>query len=222
MKKLRLKATFVIFFLNLLFFFWERKANHFGLLRLIVEDFGFRWDMFLQEPFVQFPRLISHTFVHADAAHFISNFFFFLVFSISVETTIGSTYLLIIYFLSAVIAVVTQSILVPSQFYLIGASGAISGVGAAYFILFPLRSPWPDSLPRVLRWGRYIPSFLWVGFWFLSEIFQGMGQFQDPCLLSHSLSVAHWSHVAGFICGAFLMIPVIFKRKSPLNEEPNL
>jgi membrane associated rhomboid family serine protease len=82
-----------------------------------------------------------------------------------------------------------------SQLPLIGASGAVAGVIAAYLLLHP----------RVLVWVlafRIIPlhiSAAWVlGFWVVSQF--------AMVLLNHSDQVAWWAHIGGMAAGAILVL----------------
>src|SRR2546423_9435460 len=89
--------------------------------------------------------LITSMFMHGGVAHIFGNMLFLWIFGDNVEDRIGHARYLIFYLLCGVIASLAHvfttvafshnpsSLLVPS----LGASGAISGVLAAYVLLFP-------------------------------------------------------------------------------------
>jgi membrane associated rhomboid family serine protease len=81
---------------------------------------------------------------------------------------------------------------------MVGASGAISGVLAAYVLLYP------RALIRVVVPLGILPYFLrisagWVvGFWFVMQLVSAvLARPGDP-------GVAWWAHVGGFLAGALL------------------
>ena len=82
-----------------------------------------------------------------------------------------------------------------SKLPLIGASGAVAGVIAAYLILHP----------RVMVWVlafRFIPlriSAAWVlGVWVATQLFM--------VLLNQPDQVAWWAHIGGMVAGAILIL----------------
>jgi membrane associated rhomboid family serine protease len=86
-------------------------------------------------------------------------------------------------------------VLPASKLPLIGASGAVAGVIAAYLILHP----------RVMVWVlafRFIPlriSAAWVlGIWVATQLFM--------VLLSQPDQVAWWAHIGGMVTGAILIL----------------
>ena len=86
-------------------------------------------------------------------------------------------------------------LLPASKLPLIGASGAVAGVIAAYLILHP----------RVMVWVlafRFIPlriSAAWVlGFWVATQLVM--------VLLNQPDQVAWWAHIGGMVAGAVLIV----------------
>jgi hypothetical protein len=86
-------------------------------------------------------------------------------------------------------------VLPASKLPLIGASGAVAGVIAAYLILHP----------RVMVWVlafRFIPlriSAAWVlGLWVATQLFM--------VLLNQPDQVAWWAHIGGMVTGAILIV----------------
>ena len=85
--------------------------------------------------------LFTSMFMHGSIAHLMGNMFFLYVFGDNLEGRFGHYKYLIIYLVWGIIASFVQSIYAVStgsgNIPAIGASGAISGVLAAYLIFFP-------------------------------------------------------------------------------------
>jgi len=83
----------------------------------------------------------------------------------------------------------------------VGASGAISGVLGAYFLLYPRA--------RILTLVFYailpLPAFVFLGFWFVLQWLYGIFDIAG--------GVAYWAHVGGFVAGMFLALVFGLKRK---------
>jgi membrane associated rhomboid family serine protease len=84
---------------------------------------------------------------------------------------------------------------------MIGASGAISGVLGAYFILFPTAFVW-----AVVPWVvpvLPIPAVVFLILWFVLQAYNGLG-----ALLSGADAggVAWWAHAGGFAGGVVMIL----------------
>ena len=84
---------------------------------------------------------------------------------------------------------------------MIGASGAVSGVLAAYLLLHPHASVYSFVFYR-LAW---VPAYFVLGFWIVVQLANG--------LLADAAAggVAWWAHIGGFAAGLILL--PIFKRR---------
>ena len=81
---------------------------------------------------------------------------------------------------------------------MVGASGAISGVLAAYLLIFP-RARVTVIVPLgVLLYPLKISALFVICFWFAIQLFQaGMADPNEP-------GVAWWAHIGGFSVGLIL------------------
>jgi len=88
------------------------------------------------------PRTIfSHMFLHANLGHVASNMLFLWIFGDNVEDALGHARYVLFYFSCGVVAALAQVAVSPhAAVPMLGASGAIAGVLAAYGVLYP-RSP---------------------------------------------------------------------------------
>jgi len=87
--------------------------------------------------------LVTYQFMHVDVLHLASNMLFLWVFGDNVEDAMGHLRFLMFYLLSGVAGGMAHAALWPaSASPLIGASGAVAGVIAAYLMLHPRVRVW--------------------------------------------------------------------------------
>ncbi len=139
---------------------------------------------------------LSYMFLHGGWMHLIGNMLFLWVFGDNVEDALGHVRFLLFYLLCGVFAGYAHSIMMPSSgIPLIGASGAVAGVIAAYLMLHP------NVLVWVLAFGVISARLraVWVlGAWVL---------IQFVSLLSAGQSgTAWWAHIGGLLAGAVLIL----------------
>lgn len=140
--------------------------------------------------------LVSYMFLHGDILHIVGNMLFLWVFGDNVEDAMGHVRFVIFYLACGIFAALFHSWMLPgSNVGLIGASGAVAGVIAAYFLLHPKVNVWVLVL-------RVIPVKLtaaWVlGAWIVMQFVMVMMPQVGP--------VAWWAHVGGLIAGAVLIV----------------
>lgn len=139
---------------------------------------------------------ITYAFLHLDFWHLASNMLFLWVFGDNVEDAMGHMRYLIFYLLCAVAGAAMHGVAMPhSQGPLIGASGAVSGVVAAYFLLHPRVRVWVLVFMRIpLPLPAYIPLALWIAQQF---VLMFVSQFDE---------VSWAAHVGGILAGLLLVI----------------
>ncbi len=140
--------------------------------------------------------LVTYSFLHASWLHIIGNMTFLWVLGDDVEDALGHVRFFLFYISCAIGAALLHFISGPSSNVpLVGASGAIAGIVAAYLMLHPCRKIWVLALLR-------IPIKLaaeWVlGFWILLQV--------SNVFLATSKDVAWWTHIGGLITGAILVV----------------
>lgn len=159
--------------------------------------------------------LITHQFMHGGWLHLLGNMLFLWIFGNNVEDRLGRIRFPLFYLLCGIIAAVGQIIVEPNSIaMLIGASGAISGVLGAYFLLYPkarvlaLVAVVPLRLPAWVVLGAYIAfQFLYVS---RASGTEGGG------------GVAYWAHIVGFIAGLVLVLPFLIGRPRRPPPQPRL
>ncbi len=153
--------------------------------------------------------LLTSAFLHGGFWHLAGNMLYLWIFGDNVEDSMGHTRFIGFYILCAVIASLTQVAVDPqSDIPLIGASGAISGVLGAYFVLHPRRRIWVLVIFRTFPMPVWLVLGVWIGFQFASV----------TILFDETSNTAFWAHIGGFVAGAILIIP--FRHKSvPLFDR---
>jgi membrane associated rhomboid family serine protease len=157
-------------------------------------------------PFVPAPlTLVTSLFLHGSALHLIGNMLFLWVFGDNVEDGMGHKRFLAFYLLCGVFAGLSHAFMNPeSTRPLIGASGAVAGIVAAYLILYPRVKVWGLFFGRIpLR----VPAMWAIGFWILMQVASAFLRGDD--------SVGWFAHLGGLVAGAALT-PVLRRRYDPV------
>jgi membrane associated rhomboid family serine protease len=146
--------------------------------------------------------LLTSMFVHANIGHILGNMLFLWVFGDNVEDAMGSARYVVFYLTCGIIAALTFSVMVPSsQAPLIGASGAISGVAAAYLLLYPSARIW--GLVFFPWLPLHIPASWFVGIWIFLQVISA--------LFAQGGDIGWWAHLGGI--GAGCVLVALFKRR---------
>ncbi|WP_117196131.1 rhomboid family intramembrane serine protease [Rhizobium terrae] len=184
----------------------ERASLGFGFIPAVIFDYAV-----LDPSLVIVPddvTFITYAFLHMDFWHLASNMLFLWVFGDNVEDALGHVRFLAFYLICAVAGAALHGLVAPSaEGPLIGASGAISGVVAAYFLLHPRVRVWVLVLFRIpLPLPAFIPLALWL--------------IQQFAMLALDLDgmVSWGAHVGGIIAGAVLVV-FMRRRDVPLFDR---
>ena len=146
--------------------------------------------------------LLTGMFVHANIGHILGNMLFLWVFGDNVEDAMGSARYVVFYLACGIIAALTFAAIVPTtQSPLIGASGAISGVAAAYLLLYPNARIW--GLVFVPWLPLHIPASWFVGIWILFQVISAFAL--------EGSDIGWWAHLGGIAAGCLLV--GLFKRR---------
>ncbi len=195
---------------NLLIFFLLATQGRFA--EVYVRAFGLIPARLLADPGPPaLLTLFTSMFLHGGWAHLISNMLALYIFGDNVEDRMGSSRYLLFYLLSGLAAAFIHLMFNPtSRLPTVGASGAISGVLAAYLILFPTSRVITLIPLFFLPWFVEIPALFYLGFWFLSQLFNGFLTIVTGAQAFGG--VAWWAHVGGFVAG-LLLTPFFIRRR---------
>ena len=158
--------------------------------------------------------LITSMFLHGGFFHLIGNMLYLWIFGDNVEDAFGHFWFFIVYLFTGVAGSLLQIVLLPgSTVPTIGASGAISGVMGAYFVLFP-RARVLTLIP-IFFFIRliYLPAPLLLGFWILLQILYGCSSVPGT-----GGGVAYFAHIGGFVSGLILGLVVRNRVRRPWYE----
>jgi membrane associated rhomboid family serine protease len=148
--------------------------------------------------------IFTSMFLHGGWLHLFSNMLALYIFGDNVEDRIGHGRYLVFYLLCGMIAASAHvAFNAASPVPTIGASGAISGVLGAYFILYPKARVITLVPIIILPWIVEIPAIVYLGFWFLSQLLNG-----TLAIVAGAQAfggVAFWAHVGGFLAGTILV-----------------
>jgi membrane associated rhomboid family serine protease len=149
--------------------------------------------------------IITSMFLHGSFMHIAGNMLFLWIFGNNVEDVLGRVRFTLFYMACGIVAGLAQvataamasdpsTQLIP----MVGASGAIAGVLAAYMVLFP-RARVLAAVP-IFFFIRlvYVPASFFIGLWFLIQL-------ASAALGSQAGGVAFVAHVGGFVAGFVLV-----------------
>ncbi|WP_137388295.1 rhomboid family intramembrane serine protease [Rhodoligotrophos defluvii] len=150
--------------------------------------------------------LLTYMFIHGGWMHLIGNMLFLWVFGDNIEDIMGSWRFLLFFLFCGVVAALAHVALVPdSNAPLIGASGAVAGVMAAYLVFYPRRRVW---ILLFLRIPLPMPaSFVLIG-WLLFQVLSIFVTVNDE------VQIAWIAHISGFAVGAIIAYAV--RRRWPV------
>ncbi len=161
--------------------------------------------------------VLTSLFLHGGLMHLAGNMLFLWIFGNNVEDALGRGRFLLFYLACGVVAALAQTAatvltgdLAALSIPMVGASGAIAGVLAAYMVLFP-RARVLTVVP-IFFFIRlmYIPARFFLGLWFALQLLNAL--FGGP-----ASGVAFVAHVGGFLAGLLL---VKAARPRPLPTFP--
>lgn len=188
-------------------------ANVFVFLfvQLPSRDMAIRWAMLPER--LDPATLVTCLFLHANLLHLAGNMLFLWICGDNVEDRLGHLGYAIFY-LGAGLAADFAHVFTTTRpdIPTLGASGAISGVLAAYVVFFPRHRI------KMLLWlwvyidRILVPAWAWIGFWFAEQIFlssRGMGG-----------GVAYAAHIGGFLAGLAVAFPARLLSRRPQAPLP--
>jgi len=146
--------------------------------------------------------LLTHMFLHAGPLHLIGNLLFLWIFGDNVEDDLGHLGFPLFFVACGLGAALLHTAVYPAgQIPCIGASGAVSGVIAAYFVLHPTARLRTFIFYTVVN----VPAFVYIGGWIGMNLIQAL---VTAAAGVHS-GVAWFAHLGGFATG--LAIALVFR-----------
>jgi membrane associated rhomboid family serine protease len=165
--------------------------------------------------------VFTSMFMHADVVHLGGNMLFLWIFGNNVEDSMGRVRYLVFYVLSGLAATAAQTAVTletaseaAAQIPNLGASGAVSGVLGAYFLILPHASVLTAIFLGIIFFLREIPAFFFLGIYFLFQAWQAQFQLQQP---PEGGGVAVFAHIGGIVFG--LAAVKLFQQRKPLDPR---
>jgi len=154
-------------------------------------------------------------FMHGSWIHIGGNMLFLWIFGNNVEDALGRVRFLLWYLAAGIAAIAAQTAItvwfstasgasIPN----VGASGAIAGVLGAYLVLLP-QAKVLTAFWIVLIFLREIPAMVFLGVWFLFQLWDGGFAILHP---QSGGGVAFFAHIGGFAFGAATVLLVAVRR----------
>ncbi|MGB9742829.1 MAG: rhomboid family intramembrane serine protease [candidate division WOR-3 bacterium] len=158
--------------------------------------------------------LISSMFLHGGWFHFLGNMLYLWIFGDNVEDAFGHLLYPVVYLTSGIAGNLLQVLIAPySGIPTIGASGAISGIMGAYFVLFP-RARVLTLVPFFFFMRLiYLPASLLLGFWILFQLLYGCSSAPGT-----GGGVAYFVHIGGFAAGVIFGLLIRRRVRRPWYE----
>ncbi|HMI97849.1 MAG TPA: rhomboid family intramembrane serine protease [Micropepsaceae bacterium] len=208
--RLKPLVTWAIIFACVVTFLWQLMFSEgdgeqvFFSLGFVPHNF---FDSAVRETLYGIPwpwlTLITSMFLHGGFLHLGGNMLYLWIFGNNVEDAMGHGRFLLFYLACGITAALSEGIVNPhSALPMVGASGAISGVLAAYVLIYP-RARVTVIIPLgILLYPTKISAFYVIGFWFVLQLLNGVGTTPG------APGTAWWAHVGGFAAG-FLLTPFL-------------
>src|SRR5437763_3938678 len=206
---------------NVLVYLWEISRPG---LEAHVEDWGYYpcavegpcTNLVAQHHHGVAETVFSSMFMHGGWIHIGGNMLFLWIFGNNVEDAFGRVRFLLWYIAAGLVAIVVQTVVtlwfstpagasIPN----VGASGAIAGVLGAYLVMLPRAKVLTLFIIVFLIFLREIPAIVFLGVWFLFQLWDGGFAVLHP---QAGGGVAFFAHIGGFIFGVSTVYLVAVRR----------
>ena len=196
------------------FVVWQGMALDFADFRLALIPITFQELQVRPPELIYVPEeltVVSYAFLHAGWLHLAGNMLFLWVFGDNVEDAMGHAKFLLFYLACGIAGGLAYVYFTPDPSApLVGASGATSGIVAAYLLLHPRVRVWVLAT-LIIKVPLPLPAFVVLGAYVL---------FNLAMVLSGDAgsTTAWWAHVGGLVAGAALT-PLLKHRHVPLFDR---
>lgn len=203
-------VPFVTYFLivaNVVAYLWQGALQEAGYVD-VVSDYALVPHRLTTAPISEAFTIVTSMFMHGSFMHLAGNMLFLHIFGDNVEDAIGHGRYAVFYLLCGVAAAFAQTVVGPDSVVpMVGASGAIAGVLAAYLSLYP-SSPITCLNPFFPLWfffGVFIelPAWVVVPLWFVTNLWSGFGALASADRATGG--TAWFAHIGGFLAGLVLL-----------------
>ena len=165
--------------------------------------------------------LVTSMFLHGGWMHLIGNMWFLWIYGDNIEDILGRVKYVLFYLGCGVAAGLVHLFFnLDSRLPTVGASGAIAGVMGAYMVKYP-HARITTLLPIVIFFTTVeLPAWFILIYWFVIQIFSGVGELASSSGGVQQGGVAWFAHVGGFLAGALLV--KLLPTREPYRAYPEL
>jgi membrane associated rhomboid family serine protease len=217
-------VNYLLIAANILVFLLERYLLLLGFtVDQVLQSFGLVPAELARAPAQSALSIFTSMFMHDPTGwlHIGGNMLFLWIFGDNVEDAMGHLRYLAFYLLAGIAAAVTQVAVDPFAIVpMVGASGAIAGVLAAYVSLYPHAAVTVLN-PIPLLWiffGLFfdLPAWVVILEFFIVNVVNGFSSAARAT--GDSGGVAFFAHLGGFVAGLFLVR--LFAGRPPRDPDP--
>jgi membrane associated rhomboid family serine protease len=157
-------------------------------------------------------------FMHGSIVHLGGNMLFLWIFGNNVEDAFGRVGYLVFYLLAGYAATALQTVVTLSMspdaadIPNLGASGAISGVLGAYFLLLPRAKVLTVFFLGFIFFLREVPAVFFLGVYLLFQLWDAGFQFLHP---PEGGGVAVFAHLGGLAFGVLTVL--VLRKRAPVR-----
>jgi membrane associated rhomboid family serine protease len=203
-------STISLIAINIVIFFYQQLHLNYEFLRDTFALMPIKIFFFHDSRY--YVTLITYMFLHANLLHLVSNMLYLWIFGNNVEDVLGHLGFIYFYLICGVGAGIVHSLINPtSTIPTVGASGAVSGILAAYMVLYPTAKI--ITLVPIFIFFEVIkvPAYVFIGLWFLLQFFYGFSSLAPESTVA---GIAWFAHIGGFVVGIFILpIFLAFRRR---------
>jgi len=183
--------TLVAIFLSLYYQQWIDINALFAIIPTQMHDA-------ISQSWINSFKLISALFIHGNWQHWAGNMLLFLIIALPLERKLGSFWFIVIYLVSGFSANLLSIVqLSDSTHYLLGASGAVSGLLGAWLMLFPRQ-----KMSVIIPIGLYLQKIK-IPIVFVAIIWLSIQLILQMTSIG-SMPIVWASHIIGFVVGFFV------------------
>jgi membrane associated rhomboid family serine protease len=189
-------------------FIWQTSGNT-QFFRYTINTYGIIPDKIFRSQ--QIYSLGTSMFLHGGIVHLLGNMLFLWIFGDNIEDKLGHIKYLGFYLISGILASVIWIIAARgSSQPVVGASGAISAVMAAYLIMYPSAKIRTLVTLGLIVWPLKVPAYVMIGLWITLQV--------AMTFLNPNTGIAYLAHVGGFLVG-FIFANLMTPRKESRSQE---
>jgi membrane associated rhomboid family serine protease len=159
-------------------------------------------------------HVFTSMFLHGSWMHLLGNMWFLWLFGNNIEDSTTRPRFAVFYLLTGLAAAAAQVMADPrSAVPMVGASGAISGVMGAYFVLFPRVRVFTMVPLGFFATTVALTAWVMLFYWAFLQVAGGITSIASE----QTGGVAFWAHLGGFIAGVTLI--KLFERKDRVRAH---